>query len=538
MNKKITALIFIITFLIFSCSQPIYSALDKLTGSGNGIEFPDANLEAAIRAEIEKPTGDILKTDVESITALDLTDKSITNLTGLENLTGLTNLNLFGNTGISDINVISGLSALTELILFSLDLTDDDMVVVGTLTGLLNLFIGKMENLSASHDYLAQLNNMDILLLVDVSLNDIGLQNLSDMNNLRVFHYYMEDSSTASLTIPEDLSPLSGLSELVALQLVCNTGGTTDFSVLADLTLSSLKLENCQMDNTDLSDLLGGTGLTFLDSLSLGNVVTPHPMNGLNSNTISDLTGIDAKLNVVTDLSLKNLPTGITNWNLLNNAGSYTAGIDVTIDLSYCSMLSSNFMSFDNDYVTILDIGHNKLNMLTSTWLTETRCAAIKELYLNDKSQPLASTSDFFNLGDGSLDILDLTNCQIDTTFNTYDLSGFANIVNLILNNEGGTYNNTITSATFNQITPPSGSVSNLVMEDLGLTDLYWLCSWDGSFWIDNLSWGGTTIPSNIYVNGNTLNSNDLNSDGAPAEDFQTIINENTAGYDVITAEY
>ncbi len=54
--------------------------------------FLDSNVESAIRMQIDKPTGDITKSDLETITNLTLS--RVTDLTGLEYCTNLTYLDL------------------------------------------------------------------------------------------------------------------------------------------------------------------------------------------------------------------------------------------------------------------------------------------------------------------------------------------------------------------------------------------------------------------------------------------------------------
>ena len=71
----------------------------------------DSHLEAAIRDILDKPSGDITRSDCESIVSLTLR-KAISDFTGIENLTNLTYLNLSYNQ-ISD---IISLNTLTNLI--------------------------------------------------------------------------------------------------------------------------------------------------------------------------------------------------------------------------------------------------------------------------------------------------------------------------------------------------------------------------------------------------------------------------------------
>ena len=74
------------------------------------VNFPDPNLEAAIRQAINKPTGDIQQTDLvgTGFTTLEVESAGITDLTGLEYCTDLTELRFFDNQ-------IRDVSALAEL---------------------------------------------------------------------------------------------------------------------------------------------------------------------------------------------------------------------------------------------------------------------------------------------------------------------------------------------------------------------------------------------------------------------------------------
>ena len=56
--------------------------------------FPDPNLEAVIREVINKPEGDIYRSDLEELTEFDASGKDISNLSGLEYCVSLTELRL------------------------------------------------------------------------------------------------------------------------------------------------------------------------------------------------------------------------------------------------------------------------------------------------------------------------------------------------------------------------------------------------------------------------------------------------------------
>ncbi len=86
--------------------------------------FPDANLEAAVRAAINKPTGPIFQSDLEGLTNLTASNVGIIDLTGLEYATDLTVLQL-DNNNITDLSPLSGLTGLTHLYIWNnFDLSD------------------------------------------------------------------------------------------------------------------------------------------------------------------------------------------------------------------------------------------------------------------------------------------------------------------------------------------------------------------------------------------------------------------------------
>jgi len=82
------------------------------------ILFADKNLDTSIREEIGKTNEkvEIYKEDLQDITELEIQEKGIINLSGIEILTNLTKLNLESNR-ITDISPLSNLNNLTMLLL-------------------------------------------------------------------------------------------------------------------------------------------------------------------------------------------------------------------------------------------------------------------------------------------------------------------------------------------------------------------------------------------------------------------------------------
>ncbi|MBZ9688262.1 leucine-rich repeat domain-containing protein [Clostridium estertheticum] len=107
-----------------------------------GITFSDKNLELLIRSCINKPTGDILKSDLDNIRFMDTLNFSgkIADLSGIENLTNLTTLDLSNNL-ITNIEPLKGLTNLT-----CLHLSNNQISNIESLKGLTKLVDLKLDN--------------------------------------------------------------------------------------------------------------------------------------------------------------------------------------------------------------------------------------------------------------------------------------------------------------------------------------------------------------------------------------------------------
>ena len=196
------------------------------------VSFADPNLEAAVRAAIGKPTGEILVSDVAGLAVLDARWRGISNLDGIEHLTQLTWLYL-GENQISDLTPLSGLTQLTDLGLGYNQISD--LTPLSGLTQLTDLYL-RGNQIS-------------------------GLTPLSGLTQLMELR--LEENQIS------DLTPLSGLTQLTLL-------GLAD-SQISDLTpLSSLtQLGELYLGNNQISDLTPLSGLTQLWLLDLGD----NPLN-------------------------------------------------------------------------------------------------------------------------------------------------------------------------------------------------------------------------------------------------------------------
>lgn len=83
-------------------------------GEEEVITFPDVNFEQSVRELINKPVGEIYKSDVVGITSIDFSSKEISNIEGIQHFSDLVTLYLSSNQ-ITDISPLSGLSNLSHL---------------------------------------------------------------------------------------------------------------------------------------------------------------------------------------------------------------------------------------------------------------------------------------------------------------------------------------------------------------------------------------------------------------------------------------
>jgi len=99
------------------------------------VTFPDANLEAAIREAINKPTGDIYASELAVLTNVNASGRGIIDLTGIEYCTNITDINFSSNQIID----LTPLAELTKLV--NLDLSFNRISDITPLSALTDLTI-------------------------------------------------------------------------------------------------------------------------------------------------------------------------------------------------------------------------------------------------------------------------------------------------------------------------------------------------------------------------------------------------------------
>ena len=274
---------------------------------GEVVRISDPNLRAAIAEELGKsPNAPITAEEMERLRRLDVRERGIQDLTGLQFATNLSRLDLgrWGNTGnhVSDLSPIAGLINLQELFLNSNQVSD--LSPLAGLTNLHELLI--ISNPVSDISTLRRLINLKRLWMDRTFVSDLsplrGLINLVELD----FHD----------TVVSDLSPLAGLINLEDLRF--SYQGLSDISPLAGLinlkwvhswdhSISDLsplagltKLEKIDFCGGNISDLTPLAGLTGLKELYLGgeDVLDVSPLAGLTG-----LTRLGLHHNDISDIS-------------------------------------------------------------------------------------------------------------------------------------------------------------------------------------------------------------------------------------------
>jgi len=204
------------------------------------VDFPDPNLELAIREILAHSGKPIHKSQVLNITQLDLSRRDITNLEGLQHFRNLKVLNL-ANNQVSDLSPLENISALRELNLDNNQITDLQQLNLDLLAKIPLRIINLSNNYSITADG-QQLNLMDISLI----------SKFSELEEL-----YLSGGDVT------DLTPISDLNKLIVLELRDNE--IKDIAPLRHL----LNLKELNLRGNNIKDLTPISNLLKLEYLNL-----------------------------------------------------------------------------------------------------------------------------------------------------------------------------------------------------------------------------------------------------------------------------
>ncbi|GBC59363.1 hypothetical protein DENIS_0302 [Desulfonema ishimotonii] len=246
------------------------------------VEFSDSVLESAVREAIGKPQGTLLMSDLATLSRLEIKDRNLTDLDGIQYCTALTALNL-GLNSISDLSPLAGLGGLEELDLQWNQVTD--LSPLGGLSNLERLILDG--NTLSDLSPLGGLGNLSLLSLNWTKITSLdAVSNLDDMTSL-----------TAKINGISDMNALSSLTGLTELDLSWND--ISDISGLADLSgLTRLILKGNEIE--DISALAGLDQLQYLD-LSYNKIIQIGPL--VTNTGIDDGDEVHLEVNLLDETS-------------------------------------------------------------------------------------------------------------------------------------------------------------------------------------------------------------------------------------------
>jgi Leucine-rich repeat (LRR) protein len=275
------------------------------------VAFSDANLEAAIREELDKPLKPLYTSELNKVVQLDASGRGITSLDGIQYLHNLAILNLESNE-IQDVSSLSSLKKLHTLNLGNNGITDLQSAHLDALSGLplrhLNLNYNVVIFRSGQRTWLTDISiigtftSLEELTLIENQITDISP--LSALTNLRLL-----DLSTNAIT---GIEPLAHTAALQSLSLANND--IRDITPLADLhQLTFLNL----LSNENIASVRPLTGLTNLETLILDNVPVGDEISALaNKHELRELSMANTRLTAIPPLGELTL---LSSLNLRDN---------------------------------------------------------------------------------------------------------------------------------------------------------------------------------------------------------------------------
>ncbi len=251
-------------------------------GDAFKIEFHDKNLEREVRKLLEKPSGDIFNTDVETISVMTLQNVPVEDIEDLKYFTGLSQLTI-SSAKITDVSALSGMERLRVL-----DLSNNTISDVRPLAK-----IQTLQELTVSGNYITDMTpiySLKNLIELDLSNNSItdvtpDITKLANLKTLNLSRNRIRDNSVFSgmkqlniLNLTSNklttASPLSGMDSLYEYSLEGNAlTKITDLGGLPALEKLSVA-SNCL---TDVSFAARYPWMIEL-SISLNNISSLEPL--------------------------------------------------------------------------------------------------------------------------------------------------------------------------------------------------------------------------------------------------------------------
>ena len=413
----------------------------------NSTNFPDANFRNYLLGLYSK--GYITQTDVNNRTSLNIANKSISNLKGIEYFTNLTTF-YCNNNNLTSLSQLSGLSKMDALLCSDNQLTSLDLSYFPVLR-YLDCSNNKLTTLSAANKSTLKLlyckNNT--LLTGLYCYNDIlTTLDVTGCTALKTFKCY-ENASLASIT---------GLANCTAITyLDCEDCAITDLSAVNSMT----NIEKIFARNNKLTTL-SVTGKTKLTNLLVsGNTTLTNLTCYRNALTALQVDGCTAlkELRCYENANLATI-TGLANCTAITYLDCEDCAITSLPGVNNMTNIAT--LLARNNKLTTLDVSQslylNTLRVSGNTLLTNLKCYGcdLTNLYVTG-----CSSLTYLDCTYNKLTSLDVTGCSalnhLEIYFNKISGTGMTTLVNSLptrsASNKGVMYaihindNNSMTAA-------------------------------------------------------------------------------------------
>ena len=366
----------------------------------NEINFPDENFRKYVKDNCDKDGNKALsQEEIDAIYGIDVSEKNIADLKGIEYFSALTYLSCNSNQ-LTSLDVSKN-TALTNLYCYSNQLTSLDVSQNTALT-----------NLSCNSNQLTSLDVSQNTALTNLSCNSNQLTSLDVSKNTDLIYLSCGSNQLTSLDVRKNTD---------LIYLSCNSNQLTSLDVSKNTALTYLSCNSNQLTSLDVSQ---NTALTNLSCDS-------NQLTSLNVSKNTALTDLNCDSNQLTSLDVsKN--TDLTNLDCdSNKLTSLDVSKNTALTNLYCD--SNQLTSLDVSKNTALTNLYCSSNQLTSLDVSKNTALAYVWFLYNTYSIGEVSSYDLADLP-GSFDItrasdwqgatLDgsvLTNFTSDRITYTYD---------------------------------------------------------------------------------------------------------------------
>ncbi len=362
--------------------------------------FPDANFRNAMREYYPKQY--LTKSELQYLTSINVGNKGISNMKGVEKLTYLKKLYCYNNS-ITSLDLSSN-AALTYLSCYNNEMTSLNVNNCTNLT-YLDCAPNNLTSLNVSN-----LSKLESLFCYNNKLTSLNLPS-SSSSSLNVLRCYNNKFTSLLITNYAYLTELNVSNNTSMTSLYCYGNKLSSLDVTGCTALTDLR---CYGSNNTFSylDLTGTTALTYLDCGPCPNLSSITNLSNCTrlqtlicyTTKISNLNSVD-NMNKLESLDCHN--TKITSLTLTSKNDLSSVNCSNCPNLSTANIQNNPVLTTlkcnDNSALTSLNCVDNKLATLNVT-----NCPSLKKLYCYNNSS------------------------NIHNTFTTLDLTGTTALTNLV----------------------------------------------------------------------------------------------------------